>query len=152
MAIDKNYLGEYLTNTKYIVLATVDSESAPALRTLGSFVVGDGYKTYFSTNKETAKVEQIEKNQNVSVLFQHENQELSSYYNVEIKGKAKKITEEAELNKVIELLGNKNPRFKERIAKNGLGSTMIFSIDPVQLKVVDFKKGSGGNRIEVIRL
>ncbi|MFL0195276.1 pyridoxamine 5'-phosphate oxidase family protein [Clostridium sp. WILCCON 0269] len=149
MAIDKNFVEEYLANTKYIVLATVDGENAPALRTLGAFGV-DGYSIYFSTGEGTIKVKQIEHNSNVSVFFQHENQEVASFINVTIKGKAAKVTGEGEITKAIEVIAKKNPRFKERIKKNGLGNNIIFRVDPSELKILDFNKGQGASGIEVI--
>lgn len=151
MSIDKNFIEEYLTNTKYIVLATVDDENTPALRTLGAFGV-DSYTTYFSTAEGAEKVEQIKHNTNVSVFFQHENQELASFINVAIKGKAAKVTDEAEVIKAIEVIGKRNPRFKERIEKDGLGSNVIFRVHPSELKILDFKKGPGAKGVEVIQL
>ncbi|APM39220.1 pyridoxamine 5'-phosphate oxidase family protein [Clostridium kluyveri] len=151
MSIDKNFIKKYLNSTKYIILATVNGENAPALRVLGAFGV-DGYTTYFSTIGGSAKVEQIKHNANVSVFFQHENQELASFVNITIKGKAVKITDEAELKKAIEIIGNKNSNFKERIKKNGLGDNIIIRVDPSELKILDFKKSPGENRVEVIPL
>ncbi|MFT8314091.1 MAG: pyridoxamine 5'-phosphate oxidase family protein [Clostridium sp.] len=151
MSIDKNFIKEYLNSTKYITLATVDGENAPALRVLGAFGV-DGYDTYFSTVEGAAKVEQIKHNSNVSVFFQHENQELASFINITIKGKGEKVTDEVELKKAIEVIGNRNSRFKERIEKDGLGNNIIIHVSPSELKVLDFKKSPGENRVEIIPL
>lgn len=151
MSIDKNFIKEYLNNTKYITFATVNGENAPELRALGAFGV-EGYTTYFSTVEGAAKVEQIKHNPNVSVFFQHENQELASFINITIKGKAEKVADEVDLKKAIEVIGNRNFRFKERIEKDGLGSNIIIRVNPSELKILDFKKNPGENRVEVISL
>ena len=151
MSVDKNFIKEYLNDTKYITFATVDGENAPALRVLGAFGVDD-YTTYFSTVEGTAKVEQIKHNPNVSVFFQHENQELASFINITIKGKAEKVTDEVELKKAINVISNRNSRFKERIEKDGLGSNIIIRVNPAELKILDFKKTPGENRVEIIPL
>jgi len=78
MSIDNDQISTYLNKTKFIILATVNKEQTPVLRAIGSFAV-DGLTAYFSASKSTAKVEQIESNPKVSILFQHKNQELSSF-------------------------------------------------------------------------
>lgn len=149
MSIEKDNISEYLNNTKFIVLATVNKEQAPVLRSLGAFGV-DELITYFSTNKGTDKVEQIESNPKVSILFQQENQELPSFVNVTITGKAIKITEEEELDKAISVIGGRNKRFKERVEKGEIKDNIIYRVDPLQVKILDFSKGAGPNAVQVI--
>lgn len=138
---------EYIEKTKFAVLATTGKDGVPTVRTLGSFA-NDGLKVYFSTGKKTAKVEQIESNPNVTLLFQHEEQELPAFKNVSVTGIAKTISCESELNKAIQLLGNKSPRFKERAQKGELTDTLIFKVEPKILKYLDFSKGLGPDSVE----
>jgi len=145
----KDKVVEYLNQTKWIILATVDDNQTPVLRTLGSFAV-DGFNVYFSTGNNTAKVNQIELNPKVSVFFQHENQELPSYINVSVTGKANKVTTEEELNKVITLLSNRNPKFKERVEKGEIGNSVFYRVAPKEVKLLDFSKGKGPEAVEVI--
>lgn len=148
MSINENTLPEYLNQTKYIILATVN-DNAPVLRSLGSFAV-EGTTAYFSTHKNTAKVKQIESNPTVSVLFQHENQDLSSFVNVSITGEANKITAEEDLIKAVNLIGDRNPRFKERFEKGEISDNVFFRLEPREVKILDFSKGIGPDAVQVI--
>ncbi|MBY9080278.1 pyridoxamine 5'-phosphate oxidase family protein [Paenibacillus sp. HN-1] len=140
---------DYLEGTRFVVLATVNGEGTPELRTLGGFAV-DGYKVYFSTDGGTEKVKQIRSNPAVTLLFQHENQELAGFVNVTLRGEARQVEEPEELAHAIEALGNRNPRFKERAEKGELASTAIFGIAASEIKVLDFAKGRGAEAVEVI--
>jgi pyridoxamine 5'-phosphate oxidase len=151
MAISKEIIQKYLEETRYVVLATVNEKQAPALRTLGSFAP-DELHVYFSTGKTTAKVEQIRLNHQVAVLFQHENQKINSFINITISGEAQELNNEAERNKAIALLSVRNPRFRERADKRELDGTAFFRVDPKEIKVVDFSKGSGAKAVETIRI
>ncbi|MHB8062401.1 MAG: pyridoxamine 5'-phosphate oxidase family protein [Ruminiclostridium sp.] len=145
MSIEKKKINEYLNKTKFIVLATVNEGKAPIQRSLGSFAAED-FTVYFSTNKNAAKVEQIKHNSRVSILFQHENQELTSFQNVAIVGEAKEITVKEERNKAITLFGNRNPGFKDK-AENA-----IFRVEPKEIKILDYSKGFGPEAIQIINV
>ena len=149
MSIDKSLISQYLNGTKFIVLATVNDDQTPVLRSLGSFVA-DGLTTYFSTNKNSAKVNHIKSNPKVSILFQHENQELPSFVNVSISGKANELTESEELAKAIQLIGTRNPKFRERAEKGELSDNVFFRVEPQEVKVLDFGKGAGSEAVQVI--
>ncbi len=127
MSADNNKVPEYLNQTKFIILATINHE-VPAVRTLASFA-SEGLTTYFSTGKSTAKVEQIHANPKVTVLFQHENQDLASYVNVSIVGTANQITAKEEVDKAIKLIADRSPNFKAR-AENGELVNNIFGRRP----------------------
>ncbi|MDT3427061.1 general stress protein 26 [Paenibacillus forsythiae] len=145
----RNQIVEYLNDTRFVVLATVDNEQSPVLRSLGSFVA-DGYTIYFSTQKNSNKVEQIQGNPKIVLFFQHENQELSSFVNVSVHGTAQAISEPAETDRAIQQLSSRNPRFKERAEKGELQDTVIYKVDARELKVLDFSKGIGPSAVEVI--
>ena len=142
---------EYISKTKFVVLATTGVEGIPFIRTLASFANED-LTIFFSTGKKTAKVEQIKSNNQVALLFQHEGQELSGFQNVTIAGEAKAVTNDSELAKAIQLLSDRSPRFKERAEKGQLGETEIFKVTPKTLKFLDFSKGLGSAAIEEITL
>lgn len=150
MSINEKSLNEYLNQTKFIVLSTITSEQAPTLRSLASFAV-DELTTYFSTAKVTDKVEQIKANPQVSILFQHENQELSAFYNATIAGKAIEVTEETERQKAIQLLSSRSPNFKARVESGQIANNTFFRIDPQEVKVLDFTKGLGPNAVSVLK-
>ncbi|OPY58896.1 MAG: General stress protein 26 [Pelotomaculum sp. PtaU1.Bin035] len=149
MSIVENKVLEYLSQTKLIILATVNEDKEPVLRVLGAFAV-DGLVTYFSTNKNTAKVKQIQSNPTVSVFYQHENQEAPFFVNVAVTGKASEVTEKEELDKVIKLISDRSPNFKSRVENNEIIDTIFFRVDPKEVKVLDFSKGAGPNAVQVI--
>jgi nitroimidazol reductase NimA-like FMN-containing flavoprotein (pyridoxamine 5'-phosphate oxidase superfamily) len=154
MSFDKEKIKSYIGNTKLLILATIDNENGqiyPALRTIGSFA-NDGFTIYFSTGKDSLKVKQIENNPNVAVLFQQEGQESSSFRNVTVIGKARLLNCEDALNNAIEIIGNKNPKFKERIKNSGRDKIAVFKIEPEVVKNLDFSRGHGPQAIEKFKI
>ncbi|BCG58582.1 pyridoxamine 5'-phosphate oxidase family protein [Paenibacillus sp. URB8-2] len=145
----RNQIVKYLNDTRFVVLATVNNDQSPVLRSLGSFVA-DGYTIYFSTHKNSKKVEQIQENPKIVLFFQHENQELSSFVNISVHGTAEAIADQAEIDRAIQQLGSRNPRFKERAEKGLLQDTVFYKVNARELKVLDFSKGSGAGAVEVI--
>ncbi len=139
---NKKKAAEYIGKTKLAVLATAGANGIPYVRTLASFA-NDGLKVYFSTNKRSAKVEQIQSNPQVTLLFQHEGQEIITFKNVSITGIAEKVCCGNELDSAVKLLGDKNLKFKERAEKNDLEDTLIFKVEPKLLKYLDFSRGIG---------
>ena len=147
----KQRITEYISQTRWATLATVREDKAPVLRAMGSFAP-DGVDVYFSTPKAAAKVKQIEQNQWVNFFFQHEGQELPTFKNVAVIGKASEVKESAELKKAIDLLSARNPRFKERAEKGELKDTSIFKIKSKEIKYLDFAKGFGKEGIQELVL
>ncbi|MDA8234441.1 MAG: pyridoxamine 5'-phosphate oxidase family protein [Clostridia bacterium] len=148
---DLNKAAEYIGQSKFVVLATTDGSGVPVVRTLASFA-NDNLNVYFSTGRNTAKVEQIAANPKVSLLFQHEGQELAGFQNVTLTGQAEPLQSGDELSKAIQLLSDRNPRFKERVAKGGLGDTLIFRVEPKSVKYLDFSKGVGPAAVQELAI
>lgn len=143
MSLEQSDVPRYLNDTRFVVLATTGLDSAPATRTLASFAA-DGLVVYFSTGRSTEKVRQIQANPSVAVLFQHEQQDLKTFVNVTIRGTAAPLVQgEEEHGKAIRLIGARNPRFKDRAEKGQLGESLLFRVEPKELKVVDFSRGHG---------
>ncbi|MCX7745378.1 MAG: pyridoxamine 5'-phosphate oxidase family protein [Clostridia bacterium] len=141
---------EYIEETKYVILATTGKEG-PSLRTLGSFA-NDELEIYFSTDNKTAKVGEINFNPNVSLLFQHEGQQLQNFRNVTLGGQAKRICCGNDRSKAIQILSKRNPRFKERAEKGELDQTAIFKFKPRSLKYLDFTNGIGPDAVREFHL
>lgn len=148
---DLDKVKQYVGETKFVILATAGKDGVPVLRTLGSFV-NDGLDIYFSTGKNTAKVEQILNQPNVTLLFQHEGQQLPAFVNVAITGEAKQVQCENGYKKAVNLLSGKSARFKERAEKGELEDTAIFKVTPKSLKVLDFSRGTGPLAVEEVDL
>lgn len=141
---------EYIKSTKYATLGYVSKEGTPSLRAMGSFT-NDELDLYFSSGKNAAKVSNIEVNPTISFLFQHEGQELTSFKSVTYVGKASLIKDEEELKKAVSLLGEKNPRFKERAEKGQLSETAIFKVVPQNIQYLDYSNGIGPDSVKEVK-
>lgn len=125
----------YLKNSKTIVLATVDQSNLPDLRTIGGYNF-DGYIFYFATSNTSTKVEQLQNNEHVAILAQHENQSLPNYSNITIYGTAKKLyCVEYEQGRAKILERRPNAVYEEE-SKN------IYKVVPEQIKILDLSKKS----------
>ncbi len=133
---------DYITTTRFAVLGYVREDRTPLLRSMGSFALS-GFNLYFSSGKEAPKVREIEKNPQVSFFFEHDNQNLETWKSVLISGRAKLLISGTEYDNAIELLGDRNPRFRERVAKGELVNTAIFKIKTEEIEYLDYSKGFG---------
>lgn len=141
---------KYLLDSKYALLTYVRSDLSPISRTIGSFAP-DEENLFFSTGKESAKVEEIEKNRRVSFFFEHDNQASESWKSLLLIGDAVPLSVgSTDYDKAVERLGAKSPRFRERIAKGDLGSAIIYKVHTSELDYVDRSKGSGALRKIVV--
>jgi len=138
----KNEIDEYLKDLPFVALAYVRSDGTPVQRTLGSFVRHEN-SVFFSTRIDAAKVREIESNPHVSLLFEAENQQLSGWKNVLFLGKASPITSDLELKLATELLSARRPRFKEKVANEGLTNTRLFRFEAEEIEFLDYAKGTG---------
>lgn len=137
-------ISEYLESSKTAVLATVDSNNNPNIRTIGGFGVND-ITIYFSTAKKSKKVEEIEGNNNVSLLFEHENQERSKFVNIEVKGIAEEVKGEDRFDEGLKYIAKRRPELKLA------GDTHnIYRVVPKEIKVLDFSKEKPEERIQKI--
>jgi pyridoxamine 5'-phosphate oxidase len=132
----------YITNTKFAILAYVREDKTPLLRSMGSFALSS-FDLYFSSGKDTSKVTEIIKNPQVSFFFEHDNQNLEGWKSVLLLGRAELLIAGTEYNNAIELLSNRNPRFKERVVKGELTSTAIFKLKTREIEYLDYWKGFG---------
>ena len=138
----KNEIDEYLKDLPFVALAYVRSDGTPVQRTLGSFVRHEN-SVFFSTRIDAAKVREIESNPRGSLFFEAENQQLSGWKNVLFAGKALPITGDLELKLATELLSARRPRFKEKIANEGLTNTRLFRFEAEEIEFLDYAKGAG---------
>jgi general stress protein 26 len=112
------------------------------LRTLGSFALS-GYDVIFSTKKEAAKVREISENNKVSFYFEHYGQQLSTWKSALFIGEAHKVENARELDWAIGILSDRNPRFKDRIAKGELPNIQLFKVNTRDIEYIDYSKGAG---------
>ena len=132
----------YVDATRFAVLGYVRNDGTPLLRSIGSFAP-TGLDVYFSTRKEAAKVQAISEQKRISILFEHDDQDLALWKSVLLIGDAEKIEGGAELDLAVETLSQRNPRFKERIAKGELPITQIFKLKAEEVEYLDYGQGFG---------
>ncbi len=146
MSASEQKIKEYLKANQRIILATTDGEGNPDVRILGGYGLEE-YTVYFSTIKTSNKNSQLNENKNTAVLFQHDNQFISRYFNITIYGEAVLIDKNSEFEKGKDIIQNKNPNVK--ITKE---THNIYKIIPKKLKVLDFGEPTAEERITVLSL
>lgn len=131
MALTQQEIHEYLKENKSVVLATTGAEEQPDLRVLGGYNF-DGYTLYFGGSATANKVKQIAHNSKVSILIQHEGQEIPNFKNITIYGVAEKLTG-AEYEKGQKIIQERRPNaeFDEKVKS-------IFKVTPKKVKILDF--------------
>lgn len=145
MSIDKEEIKVYLNNSKTLALATVNEAGEPDIRTLGGYGVS-GLEIFFATAKESNKVKQLERNNEVAVLFQHENQTVPDFVNVTLYGRAL-LTEGDELGTGRQVILNRRPQLSSVIHNHN-----IYKIKAERIKVLDFKASEPAQRVSSISL
>ncbi|GEM_PF-4073709 len=68
MAATEEKIKEYMKMNQTIILATIDSDGVPDIRTLGGYGLSD-YVIYFSTLKTSNKVKQLEEKKMWQFLY-----------------------------------------------------------------------------------
>jgi nitroimidazol reductase NimA-like FMN-containing flavoprotein (pyridoxamine 5'-phosphate oxidase superfamily) len=148
MSYDHAWIAEYMRKTRFIVLATVNG-GRPAVRTIAAFAA-DGLAPVFSTHKDTDKVSQLAANPHVSILFEHENQNLRSFVNMTVSGIAHRVDDERERDRIIGLIGARNLRYQERAARGDLVEQVFYRVEPLEMSILDFKKSPSPQGVERI--
>ncbi|GAM10288.1 pyridoxamine 5'-phosphate oxidase [Geobacter sp. OR-1] len=138
----KSEITGYANGSRFATLAYIRHDGSPVLRTLGSFALAD-YDVIFSTKKGAAKVRDISENNRVSFYFEHDGQELSNWKNALFIGEAHTIEEQRELDWAVGILSDRNPRFKDRIAKGELPNIQLFKVKTRDIEYIDYGKGPG---------
>lgn len=124
----------YIKENKTIVLATVDNDNQPDLRTLGGYNFDEAI-LYFATGKSSNKVGQIANHEKVTILVQSESQELNHFKNVTIYGRAQRLTGSDFEEGRKKILERRQLPIDEE-------SRFIYKVIPEQIKVLDFSKDS----------
>jgi nitroimidazol reductase NimA-like FMN-containing flavoprotein (pyridoxamine 5'-phosphate oxidase superfamily) len=133
----------YIANSRFGLLTYVRRDGAPITRAIGSFAP-DGENIVFSTQSKSGKVSAISSNERVSFFFEQDGQELAQWKNVLVIGNAVPAESDAENARQAAILGLRNPRFKEKIEKDGLNGTSIFTLKTEEIQYLDRSKGAGG--------
>lgn len=138
----KSEITDYANTARFANLAYIRHDGAPILRTLGSFALA-GYDVIFSTKKDAAKVREISENNKVSFYFEHDAQQLPTWKSALFIGEAHKVEDARELDWAVGILSDRNPRFKDRIAKGELPNIQLFKVNTRDIEYIDYSKGAG---------
>ena len=120
---------DYIYDNKSLVLSTVDEVGNPNLRHIGGYTI-DGKDILFQTRFDTDKSKEIENNNNVALLFQHEGQQAPK--NVTIYGRAEKLGK-TEAEQAANLIKERRPQLNYDPQVN-----VIFKVTTDSIKVLDF--------------
>lgn len=103
----KEEVVDYLSKRKFLTLATSSQDGKPLIHPVAYINIGENI--YFSTNKKSRKVKNIENNPYVAFSVYDETEHLDEIRLAQIEGKASQITNEKESEEIIKLLKNKFP-------------------------------------------
>lgn len=123
---------DYIYNNKSLVLSTVDTEGNPQLRHIGAYAI-DGLDIVFQTGATTEKIKELENNNNVALLFQHEGQETPK--NLTIYGQAETL-DNAQALEASKLIKERRPHINFDPNIN-----VIVKVTTDSVKLLDFAKG-----------
>lgn len=144
MAIQRQEIADYLNNSKALILATVGTDGTPDVRVLGGYGVS-GLKVFFSTSKSSNKVVQIQKNNGVAILFQHENQVIPNFLNITVYGKAVLLPPGEAFAVGKEVIDRRRP---QNVVTEQ--THFIYQVTPEQIKVLDFRAATPEERVYTI--
>lgn len=134
----KEKISEYLSTHIFLRLATVSQEGKPMAHTLA--YVASGLTLYFFTNKNSRKSANMMNNPFISYVVDENNGNISQVKGVQIDGKASLVTDEEELNKVIELQVKKYPFMSKSKPSPDM---CFFKLSPISGAFLDYTVSFG---------
>jgi pyridoxine/pyridoxamine 5'-phosphate oxidase len=131
---------EIIQSKKGMVVNTIGLDGYPNTRIFYSHA-NDGYTVYFSSQAKAAKVAEIKANPKVNAYYDDSAQELQTWKNVVIYGNAQALEKDsADYKKAVELISARSANFKKRVEEGQLEGSILFKINPVRVKVLDFSQ------------
>lgn len=125
---------DIMTETRYCVLATLDAEGAPRLRTMDAFAPDDDMTVWLGTTRLSRKVQEIDRDGRVSLHFTAPG---GSGY-VSILGRARIVDDPAE----------KAARWKpewEGFYSDREAEYVLIEVTPERLEILDYARGIVGD-------
>ena len=107
----KARIREYLDERMYINLGTVCADGTPLVHTVG-FVI-DGDAVCFMTDKRTRKAVNIKSNKAVAFTSDKDEPEIAKIQGVQMSGRAAKVEDAPEVQRVMGMLVGKYPNLAE---------------------------------------
>jgi pyridoxamine 5'-phosphate oxidase len=136
----------YISKTRFGLLTYVRSDKSPVTRAMGSFAL-DGINIVFSTQTKAAKVPVITADKRISFFFEQDNQEPAKWINALVIGDAESPQNDSEKDRLITILSQRNPKFKEKVEKDGLTGTSIFILKTKEIQYLNRSNGLGTTTI-----
>ena len=133
----------FISTVEYSELITV-KDNVPHIRPM--VYVNEGLTIYMISRKNTAKLEQIKANPNVSVMVIKSLEVTSDTKELIIEGLASFVPEEDERQRVFELFRQKPPAFQEWVGKNRRDFEVI-KILPKLLRYFDYSQGESEPKV-----
>jgi general stress protein 26 len=134
----KQQMIEYVASHQQMTLATVTPDGKPLARTVD--YITDSADIYFGTGKDSRKVRDIQNNPNVAYTIDEVYKDWSQIQGAQMQGKATIVTDEAELNRIVQLFIEKFPV----LADMPMGPDLaIVKITPTEGFFLDYRKGFG---------
>ena len=137
----RNQIVSILDAAADLTIATNRPDGYPQATTV-SFV-NDGDKIYFGTGAKAQKAQNIARDDRISIAITDPYRTWDDIRGVSIGGRARRVTEPEELQRVGELMFKKFPQIS-RYAEFGAGTELaLFRIDPRVISILDYSQGFG---------
>ena len=140
----KEHIVDYLSRRKFLTLATSNKKGEPLTHPMAYINIGP--TVYFSTNKKSRKVKNIEENPNVAYSVYDETEHLDEVRSIQMEGEASIVNNKKESQDIHKMLNKKFPTM-EYMPSDLDG--IIIKIDPKICHFSDYiKKFGERQRIE----
>lgn len=124
-----------------MTIATVREDGFPQATTVS--YVNDGLTIYFGTGAHAQKAHNIARCDKVSLTINAPYASWDEIEGVSIGGRASKVTDTEEQNRVGQLMFSKFPQIAQYAANPPDTELVIFRVDPVVISLLDYSKGFG---------
>lgn len=129
----------HIEKAAYALLITVGEENKPSVREIGPFV-NNGLNVYLTTRIDSQKVKHFNINPFITLYFPNNNLEPKEFKSIALTGTISRITDETEINYVLDELEHKSPYYKKHICKEGLDIWAIYKFTSKTLQLTDYSK------------
>lgn len=129
---------DYLSNHRYINLATISPDGTPLAHTVG--YVNDGPVIYFMTDNKTRKARNIGNNSSVAFTCDEDYTDFFRIQGVQVRGIAEPVTDGSVIESIVSAMMEKYPQVKD-MPENA--DYVFFKITPREGVFIDNTQGFG---------
>lgn len=138
----KTKIRSILDRHRIMTVATLRPDGWPQATTVG--YVNDGMKLYFLCALDSQKAANIARDNRVSLTIDHDEPQIMDITGLSMAAHATAVTDQAEAQKVLDLLPTKYPEQKSfPLEMPKPGDVKIYRIEPKVISVLDYTKGFG---------